>query len=192
MVLQPDLGVCERVLTDARLAHVNIPNWARHLLPLARELGLTIACDVQDVIDTADPYRQDFIAFADILFFSAANQGDPAPLMTAFLETNPDQIVVAGNGARGCALGTSDGIEYYAALDIGGPVIDTNGAGDALAVGFLTSYVLNGYSLRDSILRGQIAARFTCTRKASTSNLITPETLEQHYLALRKTAVNDA
>jgi sugar/nucleoside kinase (ribokinase family) len=187
MVLQPDLRVCERVLTDARLAHFNIPNWSRHLLPLAREMGLTIACDIQDVIQADDPYRQDFIAFADIVFFSAANQEDPASLMMAFLEMNPDQIVVAGNGARGCALGTSDGIEHYAALDIGSPVIDTNGAGDALAVGFLTSYVLDGYSLRDSILRGQIAARFTCTRRASTSDLITSETMEQHFLELTMT-----
>jgi sugar/nucleoside kinase (ribokinase family) len=187
MVLQPDLGVCERVLTSARLAHFNIPNWARHLLPLARELGLTTACDIQDVIHADDPYRQDFIAFADIVFFSAANQEDPASLMMAFLEMNPDQIVVAGNGARGCALGTSDGIEYHTALDIGSPVIDTNGAGDALAVGFLTSYVLDGYSLRDSILRGQIAARFTCTRRASTSDLITPEMMEQHFLELTMT-----
>ena len=34
-------------------------------------------------------------------------------------------------------------------------MIDTNGAGDALAVGFLSSYVLDGYSLRDSVARGR-------------------------------------
>jgi sugar/nucleoside kinase (ribokinase family) len=57
------------------------------------------------------------------------------------------------------------------------PVIDTTGAGDGLAVGFSSSYVLGGYSLEDSIRRGQIAARFTCTQKASSAHLITPELL---------------
>ena len=56
-------------------------------------------------------------------------------------------------------------------------MIDTNGAGDALAVGFLSSYVLDGYALDDAIRRGQIAARYTCTIKASSSNLITAEKL---------------
>ena len=39
------------------------------------------------------------------------------------------------------------------------PVIDTNGAGDGLAVGFLVSHVLEGRSLEESILRGQLTAR---------------------------------
>jgi sugar/nucleoside kinase (ribokinase family) len=60
------------------------------------------------------------------------------------------------------------------------PVIDTNGAGDGLAVGFLSSYVLGGYSLADAIRRGQIAARYTCTQKASSAHLISPEMLK-HY-----------
>jgi sugar/nucleoside kinase (ribokinase family) len=62
-----------------------------------------------------------------------------------------------------------------------GPVVDTNGAGDGLAVGFLASYALDGYSLDDAILRGQIVARHTCTLKASTSRLITPAGLERHF-----------
>jgi sugar/nucleoside kinase (ribokinase family) len=60
------------------------------------------------------------------------------------------------------------------------PVIDTNGAGDGLAVGFLSSYVLDGYSVEDSVRCGQIAARYTCTQKASSSQLITSEIM-QHY-----------
>ena len=61
------------------------------------------------------------------------------------------------------------------------PVIDTNGAGDGLAAGFLSGYVLDNYPLKDAILRGQITARFTCTRKASSSDLITLEQLETYF-----------
>ena len=83
--LQPDLEICRRILSGARLAHVHIPAWAHHLLPLAKSLGLTVACDLQDVVDPTDPYRQDFIKAADILFFSAANHADPEPLIHRFL-----------------------------------------------------------------------------------------------------------
>ncbi len=181
MTLQPDLGLCRSVLAGARLAHFSIPNWARYLLPIAKELGLTIACDVQDVISIDDPYRQDFIEQADVLFFSAVNQADPTPLMEAFLGRNPGLILISGMGARGCALGTSDGVAFYPPVEMEAPVIDTNGAGDGLAVGFLTSYLLEGYSLEDSILRGQIAARHTCTQRGTSSSLITAGQMEARF-----------
>jgi sugar/nucleoside kinase (ribokinase family) len=184
MDLEPDLDLCRTVLAGSRLAHFSLPNWARQLLPIARELGLTIACDIQDVITIDDAYRQDFVEQADILFFSAVNQADPAPLIEAFLALNPAQIVISGMGARGCAMGAGEGVEYFAPIEMKAPVVDTNGAGDGLAVGFLTSYVLEGYSLHDSITRGQIAARHTCTQRASSSGLITAGQLEHCYLTL--------
>lgn len=186
MTLLPDLDLCRGVLRGARLAHFSLPNWARHLLPMARELGLTIACDIQDVIAVDDPYRHDFVKQADILFFSAVNQADPAPLMEAFLALNPVQIVVSGMGARGCALGTGKGVEYFPPVEMEAPVVDTNGAGDGLAVGFLTSYVLEGHSLRDSVLRGQIVARHTCTQRGSSSSLITAGLLARYLEVVQR------
>ncbi|MFZ5916327.1 MAG: carbohydrate kinase family protein [Chloroflexota bacterium] len=184
MHLQPGLDRCRQVLAECRLAHFNIPNWARQLLPIARRLGLTIACDLQDVVSAHDDYRQDFIRQADILFFSAVNQADPSDLMRAFLAINPALVLVAGMGARGCALGTRQGIRLYPPVAMDAPVIDTNGAGDGLAVGFTSSYVLAGYSLQASVLRGQIVARHTCSQKASSSGLIRPQELEHHFEAL--------
>ena len=180
MTLQPDLGACRRLLSEARLAHFNIPNWARHLLPAAKQLGMTIACDIQDVVNVHDGYREDFIEYADIVFFSAANQPNPAPVVEELLRWKPGLIVISGMGARGCALGTRSGIHYYPPVPMPEPVIDTNGAGDSLAVGFLSSYIFDGYSVEESIRRGQIAARYTCTQKASSSHLITSELLAQY------------
>lgn len=181
--LEPDLELCHRVMKGARLAHFNLPNWGRRLLPGAKSLGLRIACDLQDLVDLDDPYRQDFIAAADLLFFSAANHPDPAPLMRRLLERNPRQILISGMGARGCTLGTVEGIRHFPPVRMKAPVIDTNGAGDGLAVGFLSSYVLEGRSLEESILRGQLVARHTCTLKADTANLMTADQLEK---ALRR------
>ena len=181
MHLQPDLETCESILSKTRLAHFNIPNWARHLLPLTRELGLTVAVDLQDVVTVDDPYREDFIHQADILFFSAVNYDDPKTLIDSFLALNPDLIILSGMGPKGCALGTREGVRYFPAVEMQAPVIDTNGAGDALAVGFLSSYVLDGYSLDESVLRGQIAARHACTLKANSSHLISMDQLEAYY-----------
>lgn len=181
MTLQLDLSICGAVLDGARLAHVNLPNWGRSLLPLAREHGVVIACDLQDVTTLDDPYRADFLRWADILFFSAANQAGPQPLIEALLRENPARVIVAGMGKDGCALGTRQGIRYFPAVDLDLPVVDTNGAGDALAVGFLTSYVLDGYSLEDSARRGQIAARFTCALRATSDDLITAGQLQAYW-----------
>ena len=66
-------------------------------------------------------------------------------------------------------------------VEIEPPVIDTNGAGDSLAVGFLSSFVLDKYSLRTPIRRGQIAARYACTQRAYSASLITPEKLSHYF-----------
>jgi sugar/nucleoside kinase (ribokinase family) len=185
MRLQPDLEACRRVLARARLAHVHIPNWARYLLPMARELGLTIGCDIQDVTSVDDAYRRDFVDYADVLFLSAVNYPDPSPLIEAYLSRRPDLIVVVGLGAEGCALGTEAGIRIFPPVEMDQPVIDTNGAGDGLAVGFLSSYVLDGYGLAESVLRGQIAARYSCGLKATTSELMTMAQLDDYFASRR-------
>jgi len=185
MALQPDLARCREVLAGAKLAHVHLPHWARHVLPMMREAGVRIAVDLQDVVSAEDPYRKDFVAHADFLFFSAANHGSPEPLMRAFLSARPDLVVIAGMGAQGCALGTRDGLRFFPPVEMETPVVDTNGAGDGLAVGFLSSHVLERRSLEDSIRRGQLAARYTCGLKASSSNLITRAQLGAYERASR-------
>jgi len=107
---KPDLKLCKSILTRSNLAHISIPNWARYLLPISKEIGLTISCDLQDITDIDDPYRQDFIHSADILFFSTVNQGSPAPLIEKILQEYPEKIIVSGMGSRGCTLGTKNRI----------------------------------------------------------------------------------
>jgi len=179
MTLEPDLVACQRVLARARIAHVHLPNWARQLLPIARQLGLTVACDLQDVVALPDPYRQDFIDAADVVFFSAVNHADPAPICEALRGGRPERVVIAGMGARGCALAAGRSVRYFPPVSLDAPVVDTNGAGDGLAVGFLDAWALEGRSPEEAILRGQIAARHTCAIRASSAGLITREELEE-------------
>lgn len=183
MALQLDLALCRRVLARTRLAHFSIVSWARHVLPVARSLGVVVAVDLQDVVTADDPYRQDFVDAADIVLFSSVNHADPAPLIDAYRRRNPSVICVVGMGARGAALGTADGVRYFAPVDHDQPVVDTNGAGDSLAVGFLASYVLDGCSPADAVLRGQLLARHTCTLIATSDGFLTRRELDDRFTA---------
>lgn len=185
MKLVPDLEKCSPILYNATIVHFNIPNWARELLHLAKDAGAIISCDLQDLIVANDNYREDFIRNSDIVFFSSVNYPDPAPVIKSLLRMNSNLIIVAGMGAAGCALRTdSEEIRYFEAVELEMPVVDANGAGDALAVGFLSSLIIDGYDILESVFRGQIAARHCCTQKASSSRLITLEALNSYYRAL--------
>lgn len=180
MQLAPPLEPCLEALRGIRLAHFNIPNWARRLLKPAREQGITIACDLQDVLDPADPYRLDFVKSADYLFFSAVNHPHPASHMHAYLDLNPDVTILATMGARGVALGISTGIAYFPAVELDLPIIDTSGAGDAFACGFLVSRVFESRNLEESVMRGQVCARYKCAQRSTSANMITRDLLNNY------------
>jgi sugar/nucleoside kinase (ribokinase family) len=175
MTARPDLDAWRPALTGARLAHLSIPNWARHILEPARRAGAVMSVDLQDAGDPADEYRRDFVEAADVLFVSSAHLPDPRRALDALHRAG--RIVVCGMGARGCAVRTDDGYREHHAANLPEPVVDSNGAGDSLAVGFLTSYFLEGRTLDDAVHRGQLAARWCCARRGS-RELITRRQLD--------------
>ncbi|MEM9554998.1 MAG: carbohydrate kinase family protein [Acidobacteriota bacterium] len=182
MQLTVDPESLRPLFAGARLAHVHLADWARHVLPVMREEGVVLAVDLQDVVDPDDAYRFDFVQAADILFASAANHPEPEPLIEHYLSGRAE-LVVVGMGARGCAVGTTDGIRRIPPPDLGAwaddhPVVDTNGAGDSLAVGLLVAHVLEGRPLDEPIRRGQIAARWACSLRSDSSRLITAAELD--------------
>lgn len=179
MTLQAEPPCFEKLISGSTLAHFSIPNWARALLPVAKQAGALIAVDIQDIVNVEDPYRQDFIRAADFLFFSGVNHPDPSPLMREFVKINPHVIMICGMGSDGCALGYNNETRFFPPVAMKAPVVDTNGAGDGLAVGFLNSYVFEGKSLDESIRLGQIVARYTCTLRGSSENLIDRKILER-------------
>jgi len=184
MQLAPDLARCRELLRGARLVHVHLPNWARQVLPVARELGLVISCDLQDMTHVDDPYRGDFIDAADVLFCSAVNL-EPRDLALALRARNPRATVVLGMGARGAGLCDAGGFRHFPPVTMSEPVIDSNGAGDSLAVGFLTARVLLGLPPERAVRWGQLAARWACTLRAKWRRLATRDQLEALDARLR-------
>ncbi len=178
MILEVDAETVVSYLSGTKLAHINIVNWTRHLLRPLKKAGLTLSVDIQDVIDPDDFYREDYVREADVLFFSSTNFSDPSFLIEKYLEIRSDRIVICGLGNKGCVVGNEKGIEHFDPIELAEPVVDTNGAGDSFAAGFLSSYILEGYSIREAVLRGQIAARYCCTKKGVSSELITKDHLD--------------
>lgn len=176
--VRPDLAACAALLGRARLVHLHLENWCRALPPLARERGVVVSCDLQDVVRLDDPYRADFIAGSDIIFFSTVSVPDPEAAVRHLLGADARRIVVGGMGREGAMLGSAAGIRHFPAIAAGAPVVDTNGAGDALAAGFLDAFVFRGLAPEVALLRGQLAARFACTRRAGEKRLITAAELD--------------
>lgn len=173
----PNWDECRAWLRGARVLHVHLEDWCRHLLPMARELGITVSCDLQDLVALDDPYRQDFMEHADVLFLSTTNFPEPEPIIERLLSGRPERIVIGGMGKNGAIIGMRDGIQRFGPVAFPEPVVDTNGAGDSLAVGFLTSYYFDRLPPAQALLRGQIAARIACTKKASSSQFVTRDEL---------------
>jgi len=177
--LSVDPAAVGKIFAGAGLAMFHLPDWARHLLPVARQAGAVIACDLQDVRDPDDEYLRDFLEGSDVLFVSSAHHPNPAPMLKQLVRRSGGSTVVCGRGGLGVAVANTEGIRVYPPPRVDLPVLDVNGAGDALAVGFLVAHELEGRPIEEAVLRGQLAARWTCAQRASSAGQVTREQLEE-------------
>ena len=176
-----DLETCRAALEDAAVVRVHLDAWCRQLLTLAAEAGAVISCDLQDMTALDDPYRADYVAAADVLFVSAANLADPARTARELAARRDGRVVVVGAGAEGCLVAYGGGLQRFAAVELPGyPVVDTNGAGDNLAVGFLVARYLDGEPVARAAWRAQLGARWICSQRGDAKQSVTRERLAQH------------
>jgi acarbose 7IV-phosphotransferase len=167
MSLHPPESSIEAALSSTDLVLASLPNWARDVVARARALGLPVAVDLQDVRDATDPYRADFIASADFLFASAAHLDDPVAAAAAWFAAGPASHVVFGMGARGAMLvQRGDGgplVTREPPPEVDLPIVDTTGAGDGLATGFLDGLLFAGLPVTEALHRGQLLARIVAS-----------------------------
>jgi len=181
MKTSADLELSEKIIQKANLAHFSIANWARELLPIAKKYNLTIACDLQDISAVDDEYIQDFIEQSDILFFSSANIEKPTDALKKMSEINPEALIITTMGKDGCASISGGELKIHEPLKLDMPINDTNGAGDAFATAFLSYFSLGTMKLDQAIMKGQIAALYTCTSRATSSQPIDSKQLTRYY-----------
>jgi sugar/nucleoside kinase (ribokinase family) len=163
-------------LADARHVHVSIMDYARHVLPVARRLGVPISTDLH-AWDGVGDHQKDFAHTADIVFLSAASLGDRRDAVIAdVFARGRAEIVVATDGARGAHLGHLGRVKHFPAVTPPAPVVDSNGAGDAFVSGFLSGYLADA-DLDTCMRRGLAAGAFACTIHGTAEKFASAEDL---------------
>ncbi|WP_030912211.1 carbohydrate kinase family protein [Streptomyces sp. NRRL F-5126] len=152
-------------LRAARHVHLSVVDFARHLFDDIEESGVPVSTDLHGWDGLTEPQRE-FALRADLVFLSATGAGGRiASVMKEILREGRAEAVVATAGAGGSYLMTREGSRTprpIAATVPPGPVVDSNGAGDAYVCGFLYGR-LAGRSLEESAALGARAGAYACT-----------------------------
>ncbi|MFF8958500.1 carbohydrate kinase family protein [Streptomyces sp. NPDC014894] len=158
-------------LRRARHVHLSIVNFARFLLDDIEELGVPVSTDLHDWDGLADHHR-DFALRSDLVFLSSAGSGERmASVMREILSEGRAEAVVGTAGAGGSYLLSRGGGSVprpVPAVAPPGPVVDSNGAGDAYVCGFLYGR-LSGLGLEECARLGAVAGAHACTGTGGTA-----------------------
>ncbi|MFD7276827.1 adenosine kinase [Streptomyces sp. NPDC059862] len=165
-----------RALAEAsRHVHVSLTHPCAHALPVLRETGVPLSTDLHDW-DGENPYHEPFALAADVVFLSAAALTDPERTMRRIAERGRAEVAVATAGAEGAYLLTDGELTRIPAVPPPAPVVDSNGAGDAFAAGFLFGR-LSGEPPRRCALYGAVAGAHACTVPSTETEAIGREEL---------------
>ncbi|RRR81086.1 PfkB family carbohydrate kinase, partial [Streptomyces sp. RP5T] len=167
-----------------RHVHVSITHPCAHALPLLRETGVTLSTDLHDW-DGHNPYHEAFALAADVVFLSAAALTDPEGTLRDIAARGRAEVVVATAGAEGAYLLADDELTHVPPVAPPGPVIDSNGAGDAFAAAFLYGR-LTGRPPHRCALYGAVAGAHACTVPSTETDEITEDALLTRVAALLK------
>ena len=117
-------------------------NFSRPFLEISKDAGKLIATDVHAIQDLNDPYNEDFMRAADILFLSHEKLSIPPQEIIPYIwQQFQTKICVIGMGKSGALLAYKPDkfIGHYSSV-ITRPIVNTIGAGDALFSAFIDSY----------------------------------------------------
>ncbi|WP_042383499.1 PfkB family carbohydrate kinase [Streptacidiphilus melanogenes] len=169
--------VVRELATASRHAHVSLTHPCAFALPLLRECGVTLSTDLHDW-DGVNPYHEPFAYTSDVVFLSSARLPDPEAVLRRIAERGRASVVVATAGADGAHLLADGSLHHVEAVAPPAPVVDSNGAGDAFAAGFLYAWLSGEPALR-AAHHGAVAGAHACTVPSTTHAPITREQLLQ-------------
>ena len=175
-----DPRLLEVALRGAGAALICNVNFARPALPLARAAGIPIYTDLHVIRHLDNPYDQDFLNVADVLFFSGEHlPAEPTDLaLEAFRRHAQLQIIVVGAGARGAWL-FERGVPAHLEPGVANPALNsTIGAGDALCSSFAYFHRQTG-NARFAIARAVRFASHKLGFAGGASGFVTAARLEE-------------
>lgn len=173
----------------SRHAHVVITQPCAHALPVLREAGPTISTDLHDW-DGSNPYHEPFAHQADLVFLSSAALTDPEGTMRRIADRGRARAVVATAGADGAYLLADGDLTHLPAAPPPGPVVDSNGAGDAFAAAFLHAW-LNAEPPHRCALHGTVAGAYACTIPSTRASAVGREELRGRVAELERGGIRN-
>jgi sugar/nucleoside kinase (ribokinase family) len=157
-----NMAQVEAEMSRCDVLALNIINYCRHLIPLAKQYGKPIWCDIHDY-DGKNPYHQDFIDAADYLFMSSDAMRDYRAFMQAMIDAGK-RLVVCTHGKAGVTALTAAGEWLETPALTSYQQVDTNGAGDACFAGYLYGHA-QGYPAARCLQLGVVAGGLTVTAR---------------------------
>ncbi|MEV6109836.1 adenosine kinase [Streptomyces sp. NPDC051940] len=154
----------------SRHVHVVITHPCTHALPALRESGASLSTDLHDW-DGVNPYHEPFALAADLVFLSTTALTDPERTMRDIAARGRASVVVATAGADGAWLLADGELTHVPVAEPPAPVVDSNGAGDAFAAGFLFGR-LQGADPARCARMGAVAGAYACTVPATRADAI--------------------
>ncbi|MEV4657789.1 carbohydrate kinase family protein [Micromonospora sp. NPDC049301] len=150
------------LVRDARHVHLSIMDWTVPLLPAVRAAlpaGVGLSTDLHDW-DGVNPYHRPFAEVADLILVSGVRLAHQAVPLAGGLAP---RTVVVTRGADGAELYPGDGTAVpVPPATPPGPVVDSNGAGDAFAAGLIAGR-LRGRPLAEAARYAARVAAAACT-----------------------------
>lgn len=153
-----------------RHAHVVITHPCALALPVLHEAGITISTDLHNW-DGVNPYHAPYAFGSDLVFVSATALADPEATLREITARGRARAAVATAGADGAYLLADGKLTHVPAAEPPGPVVDSNGAGDAFAAGFLLGWLAG----EDPLLcarYGAVAGAYACTIPSTRADAI--------------------
>ncbi len=131
--------------------------------------------------DPPNPYHQEFIRAAHIITVSDAQLPDSPSFMNEMINDHK-QLMIVTKGRNGLVALDNKKNQYMIPAYMDLPFVDSNGAGDSLCSGFITSY-LQSNNTKQSLRFGAVCGAYSCAseelyHRSASHNVIT-ETLSK-------------
>jgi sugar/nucleoside kinase (ribokinase family) len=173
-----DLDRLAALVPETDCVVINLSNYCRRIIPLARRWGKPVWCDIHDY-DGVNDYHRDFIQGADYLTMSSDALPDFRPFMEQQIAAGK-KLVVCTHGRHGSTALTPEGEWIETPALSGYPQVDTNGAGDSFFAGVLYGHA-QGYDTARCLHLGTLAAALCITSRELVCPDLSVATLEAEY-----------
>jgi sugar/nucleoside kinase (ribokinase family) len=173
-----DLDRLAALIPESDYVVINLSNYCRRIIPLAKQRGKPIWCDIHDY-DGYNDYHRDFIHGADYLTMSSDALPDFKPFMEKLIAAGK-KLVVCTHGRHGSTALTPEKEWIETPALSGYPQVDTNGAGDSFFAGVLYGHA-QGYDTARCLRLGTLAAGLCITSRELVYPDLSADRLEAEY-----------